>query len=194
MARSPEFVIVSEAIQAVRQGLNGKSDTIVRLIESGAWREYEMPTPLRPKIRADSFVQFVTKSFEDGGLGTDVDTLKKLCRHNRHALDLIQRETQRAGGRPKKPQETGNNVPSYRRPEGNSPSKAIRRLEKDRPDLLQRVLAGELSPHGAAIEAGHRPRTISVRVHDPERLVAALRRHLDPATLADVRDLLNKET
>jgi transcriptional regulator with XRE-family HTH domain len=33
---------------------------------------------------------------------------------------------------------------------------ALRRLRKDRPDFIARVLAGELSPHAAMVEAGLR--------------------------------------
>jgi hypothetical protein len=42
------------------------------------------------------------------------------------------------------------------RPTGNSAAAALRRLERQRPDLLDRVLAGELSPHAAMITAGFR--------------------------------------
>jgi hypothetical protein len=34
-------------------------------------------------------------------------------------------------------------------PTGNSAARALRRLRKDRPDLHARILAGELTPHGA---------------------------------------------
>lgn len=37
---------------------------------------------------------------------------------------------------------------------GNDPVYALRRLKRDRPDLAQRVIVGELSAHAAAIEAG----------------------------------------
>ena len=38
---------------------------------------------------------------------------------------------------------------------GNSDTYALRRLRKDRPDLHARVLAGELSPHGAMVAVGY---------------------------------------
>lgn len=37
-----------------------------------------------------------------------------------------------------------------------------RRLERDRPDLAARVKAGDLSANAAAIEAGFRPKTVTV--------------------------------
>ncbi len=48
------------------------------------------------------------------------------------------------------------------RPDGNSASSALRRLRKDRPDLHARVLADELSPHAAMVEAGFRRKTVCV--------------------------------
>jgi hypothetical protein len=47
------------------------------------------------------------------------------------------------------------------RPDGTSAAAAHRRLRKDRPDLHARVLAGELSPNTAMIEAGFRKKAKS---------------------------------
>jgi hypothetical protein len=44
------------------------------------------------------------------------------------------------------------------RPSGNSAAAALRRLERHRPDILDRVLAGEISAHAGMIEAGFRKR------------------------------------
>lgn len=49
------------------------------------------------------------------------------------------------------------------------------KLRKDRPDLHAQVLAGELSPHAAMVEAGFRKRTITVPLEPGA--AATLRRH-----------------
>ena len=36
--------------------------------------------------------------------------------------------------------------------QGNNPVYALRRLKRDRPDIAQKVITGELSPHAAAVE------------------------------------------
>jgi hypothetical protein len=54
---------------------------------------------------------------------------------------------------------------------GTSREEALRRLAKDRPDLHARVMAGELSAHAAAIEAGFRAKTVTI----PAAELAALR-------------------
>jgi hypothetical protein len=48
---------------------------------------------------------------------------------------------------------------------GNGAEYTMRRLMRDRPDLVERVDAGELSPHAAAIVAGFKQRTISIRAN-----------------------------
>jgi len=62
------------------------------------------------------------------------------------------------------------------RPSGNSEEAALRRLRKDRPDLYQRVIEKKLSAHGAMVQAGFRPRTITVPV-DVKAAAAVLARH-----------------
>jgi len=61
-------------------------------------------------------------------------------------------------------------------PTGNSESAALRRLRKDRPDLHAQVLAEQLSAHAAAVQAGFRPKTFTVRADKPESIVGTLRR------------------
>ena len=61
----------------------------------------------------------------------------------------------------------------------------LRRLARDRPELLDRVEAGELSPNAAAIEAGFRRRTWTAP-HDIERLADALMRRYTAAELDDL--------
>jgi hypothetical protein len=93
------------------------------------------------------------------GLGATVEQLRGLCRDDPKALDAIDRMTQNAVGHP---ESNGYIVPE--RPGGNTSAKALRRLRKDRPDLHAEVLAGKKSPHAAMVEAGFRPKTITVPV------------------------------
>lgn len=48
-----------------------------------------------------------------------------------------------------------------KKPVGNMAAAGLRRLRKDRPDLHERVLAGEVSVNAACIEAGFRKKTDS---------------------------------
>jgi hypothetical protein len=74
----------------------------------------------------------------------------------RKALDA-DRANRRPAHRPSKTVYNGDcDVHASKRPSGNSAAAALRRLERRRPDILDRVLAGELSTHAGMLEAGFR--------------------------------------
>lgn len=167
---------------AIREGTFGLSDVpglIKRVILEDAWQEREIEQTGQVATFS-RFVEFVTaKPLE--GLGADLKTIKRLCGDDVEAVDLVDRVTQH---RPGPHQENGNNVTELR-PEGNTAAKALRRLRKDRPDLHARVIAGELSPHAAAVEAGFRKRTITITL-EPQAAAATLRRHFTPEQVMDL--------
>ncbi len=94
------------------------------------------------------FVDFITARPLEG-LGKDLATVKRLCRDDVEAVDLIDRVSVVPNHRPV----SSDNVTTFGEPaeRGNRADAAIRRLRKDRPDLHARVIAGELSPHTAAV-------------------------------------------
>ena len=64
-------------------------------------------------------------------------------------------------------------------PTGNSAARATARLKRDRPDLADRVIRGELSANAAAVEAGFRGRTITLPLN-PEKAARTILRHYAP--------------
>lgn len=89
------------------------------------------------------------------GLGTDIALFRRLIEHDRLALSLLDQALQRPVG-PHVPDDLYNI--QVRAPTGTSLDATIRRLRKDRPDLHERWVKGELSANKAAIEAGWRKR------------------------------------
>jgi hypothetical protein len=75
---------------------------------------------------------------------------------------------------------------------GTSDTYLRRRLRRDNPELADRVDSGELSPNAAAVQAGFKPKTFTVRADRPDAIVGTLRRQLDPETLAMVTKLLTE--
>jgi hypothetical protein len=73
----------------------------------------------------------------------------------RKALDA-DRSNRRAAGRPKIVYNDEADIHKLERPSGTSRAAPLRRLERHRPDRLDRVLAGELSAHAGMVEAGFR--------------------------------------
>lgn len=169
---------------ALRDGdhaLGSVPSLLRQVLEAESWREFV--TQRGEHVKHERFADFVAAA-PLAGLGSTVDLLRRILTGDPVALDMLDRELQNPVGRPK----TGNIVPD--KPEGNSAEKALRRLRKDRPDLHAEVLAGNLSAHAAAVQAGFRPRTITVRADSPESIAATLRRQLDPEQLSTLARLL----
>jgi len=74
------------------------------------------------------------------GLGTCLESVKRLCGSDPEALDLIDQATRQPLGTNQ--HDEGVNIVNTLRPEGNSAAAALRRLRKDAPALHARVLAG----------------------------------------------------
>lgn len=147
-----------------------------RVLESGAWREYETET--HQVVHYDRFEAFVTTP-PTRGLGADLALIRRIVADDPAALDLLDRALQRPDGRPV---ETFDNVQDLpQAPTGNSSARALRALRDKRPDLHARVLAGELSPHAAMVEAGFRKPTVAIPVTDTMYDAArVLKRRLTP--------------
>jgi len=116
--------------------------------------------------------------------------LRKVCAGEPSVLDALDRVTARPNGT-NQHTEGLYNVQTLAPPTGNTASAALRRLRKDRPDLHALVLAGDKTPHGAMIEAGFRPKTITVPVDVP-KLARVLRERFTPDELRELITLLSE--
>jgi hypothetical protein len=118
-------------------------------------------------IEFESFEQFVTTDVPRG-LGCSIERLKHLCFDDTEALDAIDKALQHKPGKRKRKAVKSDNVRNKTN-HGNTRDRALRMLRSKRPDLHKRVLAGDISPHAAMIEAGFRKKTFTV----PDDLAAA---------------------
>lgn len=140
-------------------------------------------------VEFDTFPAFVSAT-PPNGLGVDLETLRKLCRDDVEAMDIIDRETKRPPHRPSISDNNGNTY-ERERPVGNTADYALRKLRTDAPELHRQVLDGALSPHAAMVEAGFRRKTITVPV-DPERAAATLARHFTHDELREIVQSLSE--
>jgi len=181
---------------AIRYGGSSLSDVpvlVIKVVEGDLWMKFRSPAG---EEEHRSFEDFVKKP-NPGGLGTTISMLQNLCRTNKAALAAIEKATDRSAGGDRRSESYQKNIVDNihnERPSGTSESAALRRLRKDRPDLLAQVLNNEISSNAAAIKAGFRPKKFTVRADKPESIVATLRRQLDPETLAMVTKLLSEES
>lgn len=157
-------------------------DLLKRVLRSGMWRDFT--TQRREHVRHERFAEFVAAA-PLAGLGSDVGLVRRIVAGDMEALDLLDQALQNKIGKP----ESLSNIQD-KAPSGTSRDAALRRLRKDRPDLHAEVLAGRLTAHAAAVQAGFRRRTITVPVDSPESAAATLRRQLDPEQLSTLARLL----
>ncbi len=151
---------------------------LVRIIDEELWRDRIDPTSGR-RYEFRAWKEFVEKSGPDG-LGSKIEQLAGICRGNQAALAALERAApSHQGSRT----DLDNNVNEVDRPEGNSAAQALRRLRTQRTDLHARVVAGELSPHAAMIEAGFREPTITISL-DPQKAARTLARRFGPDGVA----------
>lgn len=139
-------------------------------------------------VEFDTFPAFVSAT-PPNGLGVDLETLRKLCRDDVEAMDIIDRETRRPAHIHAR--HDVDNINVTERPTGTSADYALRKLREDAPELHRQVLDGALSPHAAMVEAGFRRKTITVPV-DPERAAATLARHFTHDELREIVQSLSE--
>lgn len=181
-------VLVEALGSALRRGGNALEDVpdlLKRVLAEESWREFV--TPRGELVRHERFVDFVITP-PTQGIGASVDLVRRIVGSDTEALDLLDQAVQNA------PHVHAPDVDNVNvRPDGNSRDRALRKLRADAPSLHTEVLAGRLSAHAAMVQAGFRPKTISVPVSRPESIAAALRKHLGPDDLARlIRLLLNE--
>ena len=189
-ARTPEFEAYAEASKALKYGLHDAAHSVYRLMSSGAWRDYV--TPLGEHVTHERFDRFVDAEPLEG-LGTDVETIRRLFRDFPRYLSDLTELLRRGGGRPGAGTGTVNNINGSTRPVGTSQEQALRQLRQSRPDLHEQVIDGLLSAHAAMVEAGFRPRTATVRLDDPAKIANTLRKKLSPEHLRQLAHLLTEE-
>ncbi len=185
-AAEANSVLVEALGSSLRRGGNALESVpglLKRTLQEGAWREFT--TPRGEVVRYERFVDFVVTP-PTAGLGADVDLVRRIVAPDAEAADLLDRALQNVAHRP-----AGTvDIVNTSRPNGNAQSTALRRLRKDAPELHAEVVAGRISAHAAMVQAGFRPKTVSVPVGRPDVVAEALRRHMTPADLARLAQLL----
>lgn len=179
---------LGQAMLDGESGLKNVPGLLLRVINEDLWQRRIIAQTGKP-VGFETFLEFViTEPLE--GLGADIGTLKDLCRSNTAALSAIDRVMQRNDGPPTKDERaTFNNVQGYVAPTGNSAARALRKLRADAPEAHARVLAGELSPHAAMVEAGFRRKTLQIPT-DVDGAARALARKFTPEELQRLMELL----
>lgn len=179
---------------AIRDGkaIENIPGLVKRVIENQCWQCLLIEETGEVKEFA-SFVEYVTTSPPEG-LGTEIETLWRLCQDDIEAQAMIDEATKRNPGKTWDSRTVINNVDiihnnSIDRPTGTSRQAGLRRIAKSRPDLHTRILENKISVNGAMVEAGFRPKTLTIPV-DPERAALAIKRQFSRDQIERLIELL----
>ena len=75
-------------------------------------------------------------------------------------------------------------------PHGNSAAHTLKRLKRDNPELAERVVNGELSANAAAIEAGFRKPSITLKPTNPVRAAETIHAKFGPEFAQALKEAL----
>lgn len=161
-------------------GMARVPDLLRIVLTDESWREF---TIMDKHVVHDSFASFVTRPPLDGLGAESVEQLKRLVADDDELRRLIRKATEDQGHR----SDLRSNRTEVRRSRGTTVDYARQRLHDQAPELYAKVLAHELSPHAAMVQAGFRPKTFTIRADD---IAGSLRRRLTPKQLAALKDEL----
>lgn len=174
---------LSSALDSGGHGLSNVPVLLKRLLAEEGWREFE--TVRGEVVRHERFEEFVAAP-PLKGLGAEISLIKRIVADDPEAVDLLDQALQGKHGGDRSKLDNIQLASPSSAPDGTSQARALRRLRKDAPELHAEVIAGRLSAHAAMVKAGFRTRTISVPVEHPDRVAAALRRHMTQEQLEEL--------
>lgn len=193
---SDEFVSsLRSALIRGEAGLANVPGLLKRIIKEDMWQE-RVVSQTGELVHFNSFREFVeTKPLE--GLGASIDLIKRICGDDLETLDLIDKATALPHGtnRFTNPKVDNDNIIIYepeKAEQGTSKEYALRTLREKRPDLHEKVIAGEKSPHAAMVEAGFRKKSLTVPL-DPEPAARTILKNFTREQLTVLLEVILKE-
>jgi len=197
LRESDQFVEqLRTAIQSGFLNVDNARELLRVVLRQQMWKHRIVLMTEQPRDYVD-FLRFVTDAPYDG-LGTTIATLETLAHGDRELEDLLDQAAQRPRGNTtgnNQYTEDGGNIDiiniSSGIPDGTSRAQALRKLRSDAPELHRQVIAGDLSPHAAMVEAGFRRKTVSIPVDDVRAIARALVRHLTVDQIEELTAILS---
>ncbi|GLW58898.1 hypothetical protein [Kitasatospora phosalacinea] len=207
--RGQTVASLGSSLRSGRNSLGTVPKLLEDLLVTGGWKDFVTQLGDHVTYTDTEFETFV-QTLPLKGLGATLDLVELIIGDRTDLLVEFHRLTPRLRtGRPGKVPDIVRDfpdagpdggdqaivaAPAPRRPaaHGNSREGAIRRLERERPDLLAQVKAGELTPHRASVLAGWRKEMLTIPRSNPEEIAQALVKKLDAADAAEVKAALER--
>lgn len=163
-------VSIQVCFETVQRNGGGGLDRLIEVlrpaVEAEIWKVWPEDAPLKTGA---AYFEYIT--------GEPYADLIRWVKLRDEELATMMMANLHAGkaGRPEAGEINNNVINSPK--QGNSAPYTLNRLKRTRPDLLEQVVAGDLSANAAAIEAGFRTKMVQVKP-DPEAVQRMLDRHL----------------
>lgn len=170
---------------ALRDGghaLGAVPGLLKQLLTDGGWRAFV--TQRGERVEHERFDEFV-RTPPLKGLGASMDLVERIVGTDDPELLVLLRTA-----RKRRPGKKSIGVESTPIGKGEDASLAASRLEHDAPEEYEAVRRGEKTIHKAAVAAGIRRPRVSVRTDDAASAARTLRKHMEPAQVAELARLL----
>lgn len=143
-----------EAFYDAKGGLKQFPGLLKKIIATKAWER----RITRGKVfELANLRELITESPLRGGWGEDVRTVEHVIKDDPECLAMFREAMVQHGGDRRSEAIKGNNVSLERQPRGNSRAFSIDRVKREcEPEVVAKVMAGEISPHAALVKAGIR--------------------------------------
>jgi hypothetical protein len=144
--------LLYHALSTGSHGLSSVPGLLRRAILEDAWKERTVKATGETIPGFKTFREFV-ETVPPDGLGSTVDLIAKIIRDDPEVEEQFRKATTGVVGTNQHSEGT-DNISTLTPKHGTSRPYVLFRLKRARPDLFDRVVAGELSANAASIEAG----------------------------------------
>ena len=158
--------------------------TLKEIIKTKAWQRWRW---VGSSFAQNSLGGYLT-SPPPNGVGIEIDTVWKLVEDDPEALRMLRDEITAEPGDNQYTVVHDNIMHHGKAKQGTSLGYTLERLQRDHPQLFERVKAKELSANAAAIEAGFRKRPVPF--DQIKKLIAKLRTELTDEQREELRQML----
>ncbi|MGW7341259.1 hypothetical protein [Streptomyces sp. NPDC054808] len=156
------------------------------MLEEEAWREFT--TPRGELIRHEKFLDFLLAP-PTAGLGADIALVRRIVANDPVASGLLEHALKDAQN-PDQNTSVAADDSHEEQQLSKTQQAALKRLQRDAPEIYKKVAAGELSANAAMVEAGFRTKTFSVPATRPEACARSLKKNLSETHLRELIKLL----
>lgn len=205
---------LADAVQRGGRSLGSVPGLLRRVIEENMWQQRDIGDR---EIALNEFREFVALPYPEG-LGTTIETLELLCQTEPDIMDFLSEAKRGKPGRPLKADpnreykvnarghvvktETHNNIMGYR--QGDSTEYAFNRLRDEGYNadgtvkdarvakIQKRVVAGEISPNRGMIEAGFKPKKVSINMESANSAARTILKYMEPDEIRQLIDYLSQ--